>query len=205
MGWYCEHVLPRLLDVAMDTRPTRRIRARVSAGLAGEVVEVGFGTGHNLAHLPPGVTRLLAVEPSRRSLRLADTRIAASAIPVEVVGSDAQALALPDASVDAALCTWSLCTIADPVAAVRELRRVLRPGGELHFVEHGRAPDASVRSWQGRLNPLQKRLAGGCTLDRDIPALLRLGGMAVTHLDTYYGPGAPRVLAALYEGRAAAA
>ena len=205
MGWYSEHVLPKLLDVAMDTQHTRRIRARVTAGLAGEVVEVGFGTGHNLAYLPAGVSRLLAVEPSRSSLRLADARIAASAIPVEVVGMDAQRLLLPDASVDTALCTWSLCTIPDPVAAVREVRRVLRPGGQLHFAEHGVAPDENVRRWQARLNPLQKRCVGGCTLDRDIPALLRFGGMTVTHLGSYYGQGEPRAFAAMYEGRAVAA
>ncbi len=205
MGWYCEHVLPRLLDHAMDTEQTRAIRARVTRGLAGEVVEVGFGTGHNLTQLPSVVTRLLVVEPSQSSMRRADSRIAATAVPVEVVGSDAQRLALPDASVDAALCTWSLCTIPDPVAAVREVRRVLRPEGQLHFVEHGVAPDEKVRRRQARMNPLQRRLAGGCTLDLDIPALLRLGGMTITQLQTYYGDGAPKVLAAMYEGRAVAA
>lgn len=205
MGWYCEHVLPKLLDVGMDTEYTRRIRARVTAGLAGEVIEVGFGTGHNLAHLPAGVTRLLAVEPSQSSLRRADARIAASAVPVvEVIGADAQRLLLPDALVDAALCTWSLCSIPDPVAAVHEVRRVLRPGGQLHFVEHGVAPDENVRRWQSRLNPLQKRFVGGCNLDRDIPLLLRLGGMTLTHLQTYYGQGEPKPLAAMYEGTAVA-
>ncbi len=102
MGWYSDHVLPKLLDLAMDTQHIRRIRARVTAGLAGEVVEVGFGTGHNLAYLPASVTRLLAVEPSRSSVRLAAARIAASAIPIDVIGPDAQRLPLPDASVDAA-------------------------------------------------------------------------------------------------------
>lgn len=205
MGWYGEHVLPKLLDVAMDTQHTRRIRARVTAALAGDVLEIGFGTGHNLTHLPAGVTRLIAVELSRSSTRRANARIAASAVPVQVLAADAQRLPLPDASVDAALCTWSLCSISDPVAAVREVRRVLRPGGQLHFVEHGIAPDQSVRRWQTRLNPLQNRLVGGCTLDRDIPALLRCGGMTLTDLQTYYGPGEPKPLAATYEGTAAAA
>ncbi len=204
-GWYSEHVLPKLLDVAMNTQHTRLIRARVTAGLAGDVVEVGFGTGHNLVYLPAGVTRLLAVEPTRSSIRRADARIAASAIPVDVVGRDPQRLLLSDASVDAALCTWSLCSISDPVAAVLEVRRVLRPGGQLHFVEHGLAPDQNVRSWQVGMNPLQKRLVGGCTLDRDSPALLRLGDMTVTDLETYYGRGEPKALAAMYEGRAVAA
>jgi ubiquinone/menaquinone biosynthesis C-methylase UbiE len=205
MGWYSKRVLPRLMDAAMDTRHTRLIRARVAAGLAGEVLEVGFGGGHNLAHLPPDVTRLLAVEPSRAAIRMADARIAASGVPVEVIGPDAQRLGLPDASVDAALCTWSLCSIPDPVAAVREVRRVLRVDGRLHFVEHGVAPDEGVRRWQARLNPLQQRLVGGCSLVRDIPAILRAGGMTITHLDTYYGLGEPKALAAMYEGRALAA
>ena len=202
MGWYGERVLPTLLDAAMDTELTRRIRARVTAGLAGTVVEVGFGAGHNLTHLPASVSRLLAVEPSRSSIRHASARIAASSIPVEVVGDDAQRLLLADGSVDAALCTLPLCTIPDPVAAVREIARVLRPGGRLHFVEHGLAPDEGVRRWQARLNPLQQRLVGGCTLDRDVPAVLRAGGMTVTRVDRYYGQGQPRAFAAMYEGTA---
>lgn len=205
MGWYGEHVLPKLMDAAMDTEHTRRIRARVTAGLAGTVVEVGFGTGHNLPQLPVQVSRLLAVEPSRSSIRRAGARIAALNIPFEVIGADGQRLPLPDASVDAALCTWSLCTVPDPVAAVREIARVLRPGGRLHFVEHGQAPDEDVRRWQARLNPIQQRFVGGGTLDRDVPAVLRTGGMTVTHLNRYYGPGQPKPLAAMCDGTAVAA
>ena len=200
MGWYSEHLLPKLLNRAMDTQEIRRIRARVTAGLVGEVIELGFGTGHNLAYFPATVTRLLAVEPSVSSIALATGRISAAAIPVDVIGPDAQRLSLPDSSVDFALCIWSLCTIADPVAAVREVRRVLRPGGQLHFVEHGLAPDERVRRWQGRLNPMQRRFMGGCHLDRDIPELLRLGGMTITHLERYYGHDELKVFAAMYEG-----
>jgi ubiquinone/menaquinone biosynthesis C-methylase UbiE len=202
MRWYDEHVLPRLQDHALDTAHTHRIRARVLAPLAGEVVEIGFGTGHNLPYVPAGVTRLLAVEPSESSIAVAADRIAASAVPIEVIGPDAQRIPLPDASVDAALCTWSLCSIPDPVAAVSEVRRVLRPGAQLHFVDHGVAPDERVRRWQHRLSGLQQRLMGGCHLDRDIPELLRLGGMTVTHLERYYAPAAPKAFAAMYEGRA---
>lgn len=200
MGWYENRVLPKLQDHALDTAHARRIRARVTAPLAGEVVEVGFGTGHNLPYLPPGVTRLLAVEPSQPSIQVAAARIAASAVPIDVIAPDAQRLPMPDASVDAALCTWSMCSIPDPVAAVAEVRRVLRPGGQLHFVEHGVAPDPNVRKWQGRLNGFQRRLMGGCTLDRDIPEILRLGGMTATHLKRYYLPGGPKPFAAMYEG-----
>lgn len=204
MGWYDERVLPGVLDRSLDTAEHRRIRRRVTAGLHGTVLEVGYGSGHNLAHLPPQVRRVLAVEPSTASLRRADERSAATSAGVEVVAADVRDLPLPAASVDAVLCTWSLCSIADPVAAVREIHRVLRPEGTLHFVEHGLAPDDDVRRWQRRLNPIQRRVAGGCTLDNDVPALLRQGGLTVTQLDRYYGPGWPRAIAATYEGRATA-
>lgn len=202
MGWYDDHVLPKLQDHALDTVHAHRIRARVVASLAGEVVEIGFGTGHNVPYLPASVTRLFAVEPSEPSIRVAAARIAGSLIPVEVIAPDATRLPMADGSVDAALCTWSMCSISNPVAAVAEVRRVLRPGGQLHFVEHGIAPDASVRRWQGRLNGVQRRLMGGCHLDRDIPELLRLGGMTLTRLERYYAPGGPKAFTSMYEGRA---
>lgn len=204
MGLYREQVFPRVMNAVMNTAQTRLARERVCAGLAGEVVEIGFGTGLNLPHLPPSVTRLRVVEPSGLGVRMAAARVAAAPFPVEVAGLDGQALPFADASADAVLCTWSLCSIPDPVSAVREVRRVLRPGGRLHFVEHGRAPDERVRRWQARLNPVQRRLGCGCHLDRDIPALLVAGGMRVERLDTYYGKGEPKVFGSMYEGIAAA-
>jgi ubiquinone/menaquinone biosynthesis C-methylase UbiE len=180
----------------------RPIRARVAEGLKGEVVEIGFGTGHNLPFLPPDVTHLWAVEPSTRSVQLAKDRIAAAPFPVTVVGLHGEQIPLPDESADAVLCTWSLCTIPDPVAAVREMRRVLRPGGELHFVEHGAAPDPGVRTWQDRLNPVQRRVGGGCNLNRDIAALIEQGGFTMKHLETYYNRGEPKPFGWLFEGRA---
>jgi ubiquinone/menaquinone biosynthesis C-methylase UbiE len=200
MSYYGDHVFPRLMNRVMDTGQTRKIRARVCAGLAGEVVEIGFGTGHNLPFLPPEVTRLRVVEPSGLGVSLARERLAASPVRVEVAGLDGQSLPFEDASADHVLSTWTLCTIPDAVRAVREAARVLRPGGSMHFVEHGRAPDASVRAWQDRLNPLQQRLACGCHLNRDIPAILEAGGMRLERLDRYYGKGEPRVFGALYEG-----
>lgn len=200
MSFYGEHVLPRIINVVMDNTQTREIRARVCAELAGDVVEIGFGTGHNLPFFPTAVTRLRAVEPSCLGVRLAAERIDAAPFPVDVVGLDGQHLPLADASVDAVLCTWSLCTIPDATAAVREMRRVLRPGGQLHFVEHGAAPDEKVRRWQDRLNGMQQRIAGGCNLNRDIVGILEAGGMSVTSLDRYYGRGEPKPLGALYEG-----
>jgi SAM-dependent methyltransferase len=200
MSLYRDRVLPRLIDVVMDTKQTREIRARVCSSLAGDVVEIGFGTGHNLPYLPSEVSRLFAVEPSGVGVRLAADRIEASAVAVDVIGLDGQRLPLDDARVDAVLCTWSLCTIPDPVAAVREARRVLRPGGTFHFVEHGRAPDEGARRWQNRLNGIQRRIGGGCNLNRDIAGIIEAGGMRVTHLDRYYGKGEPKAYGAMYEG-----
>lgn len=200
MSFYGDQVLPRVINVVMNTKETNKIRARVCGGLHGDVVEIGFGTGLNLPHLSPDVRRLQAVEPSGLSVKLARARIAAATARVEVVGLDGQLLPMADDTADTVLCTWSLCTIPDPVAAVAEMRRVLRPQGTLHFVEHGLAPDESVRTWQGRLNGLQQRVAGGCHLNRDIPAIISAGGMTISHLDTYYGKGEPKPYGALYEG-----
>jgi ubiquinone/menaquinone biosynthesis C-methylase UbiE len=205
MGFYGDHVLPHVINVVMNTKQTRAIRRRVCGELSGEVLEIGFGTGHNLPYLPPAVTRLLAVEPSARSVELARQRIDAAPVDVEVIGLDGQRLPVADASVDAVLCTWSLCTIPDAVAAVGEARRVLRPGGRFHFIEHGAAPDGSVRRWQDRLNGTQRRVAGGCNLNRDIAALVEAGGMTITKLDRYYNPGEPKVFGSMYEGVATAA
>jgi SAM-dependent methyltransferase len=205
MSIYRDHVFPRILNTVMNTKETRRIRAQVCEGLAGEVVEIGFGTGHNLPFLPDEVTRLRAVDPMAKGRDLAAGRLAQARCEVEFVGLDGQRLPLPDASADAVLLTWTLCSIEDPVAAVREMRRVLRPGGQVHFVEHGLSPDGRVRTWQHRCNGLEKRLAAGCNLDRDIPALLEQGGLAVRTLDTYYAKGDPKPLGWTFEGRAVAA
>ncbi len=202
MSWYSERVFPRLMTRVMDNKENRRIRARVCSGLTGDVVEIGFGSGLNLPHLPPEVRRVRGVDPSRLAARLAADRIAAATALVEIAGLDGQRLPFADDSADAVLSTWTLCSIADAVAALREVRRVLRPGGQLHFVEHGLAPDESVARWQHRLDPVQQRLAAGCHLDRDIPALLDAGGLRVTRLDRYYGKGEPKIVGSLYEGTA---
>jgi ubiquinone/menaquinone biosynthesis C-methylase UbiE len=202
MSFYDDRVLPHVINIVMNNKQTREIRARVCSALSGDVVEIGFGTGHNLPFVPSEVTRLRAVEPSGRSVELARQRIDAAPFPVEVVGLDGQRLPVDDASADHVLCTWSLCTIPDPVVAVREMRRVLRPGGSLHFVEHGASPDAGVRRWQDRLNGVQQRVAGGCNLNRDISAIVEAGGFTVASLDNFYGKGEPKVVGYLYEGRA---
>ena len=172
MGWYADHVLPRLTDLVMRRRELTEIRARVAAELGGEVLEIGFGSGLNVPHYPPTITRVRAVDPATVGRRLAAGRVADSPVPVEYVGLDGQALPLESASVDHVLTTWTLCTIPDVAAALGEIDRVLRPGGRFHFVEHGRSPDPDVARWQDRLTPLQWRLAGGCHLNRRIDDLI---------------------------------
>lgn len=198
MGLYEDQVLPRAIDVVCGTGAIGRLRAEVAAGLSGEVLEIGFGSGLNLPHLPPAVTRLLAVDPHVVGQRLAAGRIADSAVDVEVVGLDGQHLPLPDASVDAALCTFTLCTIPDAHLALEEVRRVLRPGGQLHVLEHGLSPDPKVARWQHRITPIQRRVAGGCHLDRPIDRLLTEGGFALDSLDHPRMPG-PKAFGYLYQ------
>ena len=204
MGWYTEQIVPRLVDVVLGTAQHRRLRERVAAELHGTVVEIGFGSGLNLPHLPPTVTEVLAVEPSQRAVQLGHDRIEASAARVRVIGLDGQHLDLPDHSVDCALSTWTLCTIPDAIGALREIKRVLGPGGTLRFVEHGRAPSERVRRWQNRLDPVQQRLAGGCHLNRDIPALMTAAGLQVRDLDTFYADAEPKLFGHLFLGSALA-
>jgi ubiquinone/menaquinone biosynthesis C-methylase UbiE len=196
MAIYNEQVLPRIINVACATKVTKPLRRRVCEGLHGQVVEVGFGSGLNVPFYPPAVTSVAAIEPADVGWKLARTRVAASSVPVQRHGLDGQSLPLADDSYDVALTTWTLCTIPDVAAALRELRRVLKPGGSLHFVEHGLAPDEHVRRWQYRLEPIQKRLFGGCHLTRPIVDLLKGAGFTITELDVFYEQGAPKPMGA---------
>ena len=201
MSLYRDRVFLPVMNRAMDDEEHRRIRSAVCGPLAGEVVEIGFGTGLNLPHLPPtAVTRLYAVDPLERGRLKAAERVAASPVAVDFVGLDGQSLPLEDASVDAALSTWTLCSVPDPLAAVRELRRVLRPAGTLHFAEHGLSPDPAVQTWQHRLNRLQQRLACGCHLTRDMPSIIEAGGFDIDRLQTFQFKGQPKVLGWTFQG-----
>jgi ubiquinone/menaquinone biosynthesis C-methylase UbiE len=190
------------VNVVMNNPAMRKGRARVCEGLEGEVLEIGFGSGHNIPFYPPTVTRVRGVEPSALAVRLAADRMRASTVPIEVVGLDGQRLDLPDQEVDHVLSTWTLCTIPDVEAALREVRRVLKPDGTFHFVEHGRAPDERVRRWQRRLEPAQKALAGGCHLTRPITELVEAAGLEIIDVGAGYQKGTPRPWGFEYLGRA---
>jgi ubiquinone/menaquinone biosynthesis C-methylase UbiE len=196
MGLYGDHVLPRLINVGCNTKANRKARTRVCAGLHGEVVEIGFGSGLNVPFYPASVTRVDAVEPADIGWKLAGDRLRDAAVPIRRAGLDGASLPFGDAQFDAALSTWTMCTIPDIDAALRELRRVLKPGGTLHFVEHGLAPEENVRAWQHRLEPVQKRLFGGCHLTRPTVDLLRGAGFEIAEVDEYYEEGSPKVVGA---------
>jgi ubiquinone/menaquinone biosynthesis C-methylase UbiE len=203
-GIYERHVLPWVLDLACGMSTVTRQRTQVVPQAVGRVLEIGIGTGLNLAHYDVvRVESLTGVDPALQMHRLARRRAERAGLDVELIGLSAEErLPVDDASFDTVVMTYTLCSIPDAVAALREIRRVLAPGGRLLFCEHGRAPDESVQRWQKRLQPWWGPLAGGCQLGRDIPALLREGGFRADGMQEAYLRGAPRPLTYNYWGAA---
>lgn len=199
MGFYRDRILASQMPKVMGTPEHMQLRARTTHGLSGDIVEIGFGAGLNLVALPDEVRSVSAVDPDQLGRELAAERIEATHADVHFTGLDGQRLPLDTASMDAALTTWTLCTIPDMSQALRELRRVLKPGGQLHFLEHGLSPDACVARWQGWLNPIQKLYAGGCRLDVRIDALIRDAGFDIVELDNFYMTG-PKHASYMYRG-----
>jgi ubiquinone/menaquinone biosynthesis C-methylase UbiE len=190
MSWYEEKVLPRLINVACSSKPAHKQREKVVPRASGDVLEIGFGSGLNLAHYDQDkVRRIWGLEPSEGMRRLAEKPIANSGLDVELIDLPGEEIPLEDNSVDTVLITFTLCTIPEVATALDGMRRVLKPGGQLLFSEHGKAPDANVVKWQDRMNPVWKKVSGGCNMNRDIPALLGAAGLEVQDDNRMYVPG----------------
>lgn len=200
MGFYADHVFPHLMDWTLGTRRFQEQREQALASAHGNALEIGFGTGLNLPHYPHAVTSLTALDPATLLPNKVARRISQGSLPVELVRLSAETLPFEDGRFDCAVSTWALCTIPDPVAALREVRRVLKPGGTYVFLEHGRSDDAGVAKWQDFFNPLQRRIACGCNLNRPIDALISQGGLKIDRLDRFLLPGVPRIAGEMYRG-----
>jgi ubiquinone/menaquinone biosynthesis C-methylase UbiE len=198
---YEKYLLPRLIHWGMRSKVATAERRRVIPLASGTVLEVEVGSGLNLPFYGPKVQRLYALDPSRELWKMARERVREVSFPVDFLAASAERIPLEDVSVDSVVSTWTLCTIPDPLQALPEMRRVLKPEGQLIFVEHGRAPDPGVRAWQHRLTPVWKRVAGGCHLNRPIDALIADAGFDITRIERGYRPG-PKPMAYLYKGLA---
>ena len=202
MSVYEDHVLPHLIDIACSTKPTRKQREKIVHLAEGDVLEIGFGSGLNLPYYDNDkVRRVFGLEPSEGMRRKAQPNVDASGLDVEFIDLPGEEIPLESNSVDTVLVTYTLCTIPDAVAALEGMRRVLKPGGNLLFCEHGEAPDANVRRWQDRLNPGWKRFSGGCNMNRDIPGLIESSGFRITTDERMYIPGL-KILSYNYWGTA---
>jgi ubiquinone/menaquinone biosynthesis C-methylase UbiE len=203
MGFYDKYVLPRFINCACGTKPIMKQREKVVPLARGTVLEIGIGTGLNLPiYNADQVDRVIGVDPSEKSWELAADRAGSVDFEVDFVGLPGEQIPLDDDSVDTVMVTYSLCTIPDPIKALEGMARVLKPGGQLIFCEHGVAPDASVKAWQDRINPLWVKIAGGCHLNRDIPDLLQAGGFSINDMEQMYLPSSPRIASYNYWGSA---
>jgi ubiquinone/menaquinone biosynthesis C-methylase UbiE len=201
MGFYSDIILPWLCDLAMRNKRLVPFRERVTGAAEGRVLEVGVGSGLNLPFYRPPVREVLALEPAPRLVAMARRATRTDSVPISFLEASAEAIPLDDRSVDTVVTTWTLCTIPQAAAALGEMRRVLRPGGRLLFVEHGLAPDAGVRRWQDRLTPAWRRISGGCHLNRPIRSMIEGSGFRIDRVATGYMPG-PKPMTFLYEGSA---
>jgi ubiquinone/menaquinone biosynthesis C-methylase UbiE len=198
---YERYVLPQLINLSMQNKAATAERATFGPLASGIVVEVGFGSGLNLPFYSPKVGKLYALDPSRELLRMARRRVASAKFPVEILQASAEEIPLENMVADTVVTTWTLCTIPDPVRALREMRRILKPSGQFIFVEHGRSPEPKVLAWQDRLNRVWNRLGGGCNLNRPIDALIPEAGFRIVRIEQGYGKG-PKLLVYLYKGLA---
>ena len=194
MGFYADTIVPRLVTCACGTKPILKQREKVVPEARGQVLEIGVGSGHNLPYYRKDqVERIVGIDPCSTSWALAQPRAKTLGVPIEFIEGSAESMPLPDASFDTVLMTYSLCTIPDAQAALHEMRRVLKPDGRLVFCEHGEAPDAAVARWQQRVNPLWRKLLGGCNLNRPITRWITDAGFSIVNLDQMYLPGTPRI------------
>ena len=203
MGFYDRYVLPRLIDLAMRASEVKRYRALVVPRAHGKVLEIGIGSGLNLAYYGAGVHEVAGIDPSDELLAMARRRSEDASFGVELRQASAEALPLEDGAFDCVVTTFTLCSVADPGAALREAHRALKAGGTLLFAEHGLAPDRSVARWQDRLNPAWRSLAGGCNLNRRIDAIVEASGFRIDTIDRGYAHG-PKALSYVYCGEAKA-
>ena len=201
MGIYSDHIEPALVSFACSMPAISKERAAIVPEAAGVVLEIGFGSGHNAGFYDRArITHLFALEPSPAMRRKAARRIGALPFPLDWIDLKAEEIPLDARSVDTVLVTYTLCTIPDVARALAGMKRVLKPGGRLVFLEHGAAPDAGVRQWQDRLNPLWGKLGGGCHLNRDPLALIRTAGFDIERSESHYAKGAPKFAGYMYRG-----
>ncbi|MDE2466092.1 MAG: class I SAM-dependent methyltransferase [Alphaproteobacteria bacterium] len=203
MGFYARHILPVLLDAAMSSKPITYQRRKLVPRAEGRVLEIGFGAGHNLPFYDASkVTKLWALEPSLEMRARSKERLKDLPLAIEFLDLPGEEIPLEDKSVDTILITYTLCTIGDVMAALQQMRRVLKPGGVMLFCEHGKAPDASAFRWQQRIEPVWRRIGGGCHLTRAVPELITACGFHISDMDTMYLPGTPRFAGFNYWGSA---
>ena len=204
MGFYDEKILPRFINLACSSKPSMKQREKIVPHAAGDVLEIGFGSGLNVPfYNRQKVRKIFGLEPSEGMRKLAEERISESGLDIELIELPGEEIPLEANSVDTVLITYTLCTIPDVAAALEGMRRVLKPGGKLLFSEHGKAPDESVMRWQNRLNPAWRKIGGGCNMNRDIPAMIQEGGFRITEDERMYVPG-PRIFSYTYWGSAEA-